>query len=132
MSKAQSENQGGKGKLSFLLGAFVGAVAGTVSWILLAPRELKQQADDSSESFKDKALDAAAGAKDRLSETKDTAMYIAEGVGEVISEYTAQGKDYLTDKKGNLGGKLGEALQTGRDAFFRRKDELEDQKDNES
>lgn len=118
--------------MSFLLGAFVGAVAGTVSWILLAPRELKQQVDESSEGFKDKAIEAAAGAKDRLSETKDTAMYIAEGVGEVVAEYAVQGKDYVAEKKGHLGGKLGDALQTGKDAFLRRKDELDGQKDHDS
>lgn len=129
MGKSQGDERSGGGTLSFLLGAVIGAVAGTVSWILLAPRELKEKAEEESETLKEKTKDAASGTTERLSEAKDTAMYIAEGVGEVISEYAVQGKEYLSEQKENAGRKLGEAYEAGKDAFLRRKSELEDEKE---
>lgn len=129
MSKPQNDTRSDGGSFSFLLGAVVGAVAGTMSWILLAPKELKEKAEESSEVFKEKTKDATTGTTERLSEAKDTAMYIAEGVGEVISEYAVQGKEYLSERKENAGRKLGEALDAGKDAFTRRKSELEDEKE---
>lgn len=131
MNKPQNGTQhGNKGTLSFIFGAIVGAVAGTISWILLAPRELKEKAEDSSAEFKEKTKEAAMGTTERLSEAKDTAMYIAEGVGEVLSEYAVQGKDLLAEKKEHLGQKFGEAFETGKDAFLKRKSQLENEKDN--
>lgn len=118
----------GEGK-SGSLGSFLfGIVVGAVGWILLAPRELKDKAEDIASDVRDKASTLADEAKEKASVVKENAMYMAEGVGGALSEYAQEGKTLAWEKKDVLSEKLSKAVEAGKSAFAKKKDELNEQK----
>ena len=147
------EEKKGKGGLIFFLGTLAGAVVGIASWILFVPKQTKEKADEIGDEVKERTKEIAAevkekaidlkenleeledvakekarNLKEKAVEFKDTAVYIGEGIGQVVAEYSKQGKEIVSDKVSRIATKAGKAYEAGKDAFIKRKEELKEEK----